>query len=442
MKIRAVDLLEFDEDQMGEQSLECIDQKKLDAAIEWFVKLVIFKQKQNYIDFYKGYLKEAYGFKQEIYASAHSILNLEAWTRDMVGSHKILDRVLAGMISKERRSANAMMDIHEIKEFKKQAEMDLDLAEDILFRMYKKEPETVFDDACFLLGRNYHIFSYILFTRDCTKYLPVEAKKNEHYDCFVKIGAETDGIMNCTWRGYRQFLKVHEEVRKKLEESFNTHITLLDAHSFILTLRDAPEDFSFEWQSELEEYAGGKDELYDILSELIFTKDYGKENAERSQKIEDELTNTELSEEERRAVLGIRINNDPFEKKVHRRYGKCCLCRIHDTSLLSVHNLKPWKECEPEERFDIDNGFMFCPNHGRLFDVGLISFTDDGTIMISKDLDEVDRVYVNVRPNMRIEIRDGNRKYLDYHRKNIFADRKQEIIDKVDENLHEQASGE
>ncbi len=422
MKIRAVDLLDFDLEREGEQPFDVFDQKKLDSAIEWFVKYVVYKQKNTEVDFYKGFLHESEGYKQEIYAAAHSILKLDAWTPDMIGSHRILDRVLASMLSKDSHGNNPMVDIPEIKEFKKQAEMDLDLAEDMLYRMLKKDPESAFDDACFLFGRNYHLFSYILFTRDCTKYVPIASKKDQHYECFMRIGADTEGIINCTWRGYKHFLKVHEEVRKKLEECFDTHVTLLDAHSFIWILREAPDDFLFQWEFELEDFLGGAEKLQEFLFDMVLTKDYTVENAERSKKIDEEIEQAELNDDEKEAVLNVRLNQDSFRKRLYRRYGKCCLCRIHSKSLLTASNLKPWNECTPDEKLDVDNGFMFCPNHARLFEIGLISFTDDGTIMISNDLDEVDRVYVNVRPNMRIEIRDGNRKYLKYHREHIFAD--------------------
>ncbi len=427
MKIRAVDLLDYDLDRLGEQPLDLVDQKKLDAAVEWFVKFVMLKQKNGKIDFYDGYLKEAEGDKQEIYASAHAILKLDAWNTEMIGKHNILDRVLAAMLSKDKHENNTMIGIQEIKEFKKQAEMDLDLAEDMLYRLLKGEPKSVFDDACFLLGRHYHIFSYILFTRDCTKYLPVAAKKDEIYDCFVKLGAETEGIINCTWRGYEQFLKVHEEVRKRLEETLDTHITLLDAHNFIMTLRFAPDDFSFDSEAELEEIMGGRDELQESLAEVILTKDFTAEYVERSNRIEESLKSKEYSDQELKAVLKEKINQDSFKKRLFRRYGKCCLCRIHSKELLSASNLKPWDACSPEEKLDVDNGFLFCPNHAHLFEAGLISFTGDGTIIISNELDEVDRVYLNVRPNMRIEIRDGNRKYLEYHREHIFTENAREI---------------
>ena len=90
--------------------------------------------------------------------------------------------------------------------------------------------------------------------------------------------------------------------------------------------------------------------------------------------------------------------------------------------LLTASHIKPWFESEGLERLDPDNGFLLCPNHDKLFDRGYITFSDDGLIMISSDLDETDRVFLNIRSDMELTLTEGNRKYLEYHRKNVFRD--------------------
>lgn len=88
--------------------------------------------------------------------------------------------------------------------------------------------------------------------------------------------------------------------------------------------------------------------------------------------------------------------------------------------MLRASHIKPWSDSEPAEKLNPDNGFLLCLNHDGLFDAGLISFADDGTIMISVELDLVDAMLANVTPNMKIQLTQGNKKYLGYHRKYIF----------------------
>ncbi|MCI9007467.1 MAG: hypothetical protein HFI13_05075 [Lachnospiraceae bacterium] len=79
-------------------------------------------------------------------------------------------------------------------------------------------------------------------------------------------------------------------------------------------------------------------------------------------------------------------------------------------------------ESEAKEKLDVDNGFLMCPNHDKIFDKGYITFDDDGKIIISEKLAEKenDMVFLNVDSRMHIELTEGNKKYLKFHRENIF----------------------
>ncbi len=70
---------------------------------------------------------------------------------------------------------------------------------------------------------------------------------------------------------------------------------------------------------------------------------------------------------------------------------------------------------------DIDSGLLLCTNHDKAFDRGYISFDDNGLIIISDELDDKNRVFLNLIQDMSINLTDGNKKYLKYHRKNIIV---------------------
>lgn len=139
-----------------------------------------------------------------------------------------------------------------------------------------------------------------------------------------------------------------------------------------------------------------------------------------AEEIDEEVNSLQLKGEERRAIVKIRVNQGVFREELLKRYGKCVLCGIKKRELLIASHIKPWKDSEPEEKVDADNGFLFCPNHDKLFDNGLISFSDKGEIIISESLDEGNRTYVNVRQGMTIELTEGNKKYLSFHRNEVF----------------------
>ena len=45
-------------------------------------------------------------------------------------------------------------------------------------------------------------------------------------------------------------------------------------------------------------------------------------------------------------------------------------------------HIKPWAKSNKFEKLDSENVFLLCSIHDALFDKGLISFSDDGTIII------------------------------------------------------------
>ena len=53
----------------------------------------------------------------------------------------------------------------------------------------------------------------------------------------------------------------------------------------------------------------------------------------------------------------------------------------HAEAVLIASHIKPWKDSDENERLDIDNGLLLCPNHDKAFDRGYISFDDNGLII-------------------------------------------------------------
>lgn len=139
-----------------------------------------------------------------------------------------------------------------------------------------------------------------------------------------------------------------------------------------------------------------------------------------TEKIENEILDSNLQGKEKEIIIKARINQSVFREKLFHRYKTCCLCGVSDARMLVASHIKPWSECNPNEKVDIDNGFLLCPNHDKVFDSGLITFDNDGSIIISKSLKETDRIFLNLRENMKIEINGKNRKYIEYHRNHIF----------------------
>lgn len=141
---------------------------------------------------------------------------------------------------------------------------------------------------------------------------------------------------------------------------------------------------------------------------------------EEAKKIEKEVNSLNVEGVLKKAVINARVNQGIFRDLLLKKYIKCCLCDVENHTLLIASHIKPWAESKPKEKLDVDNGFLMCPNHDKLFDKGYITFDNGGKIIISDRLTENDRSFLNVDNRMHIELTESNKKYLKFHRENVF----------------------
>ena len=68
-----------------------------------------------------------------------------------------------------------------------------------------------------------------------------------------------------------------------------------------------------------------------------------------------------------------------------------------------------------------DGELLLSANLDALFDVGLISFADDGQMLIAKELEAVERARLGLPGKLRIQPTMALRRYLKHHRTQLFA---------------------
>lgn len=71
--------------------------------------------------------------------------------------------------------------------------------------------------------------------------------------------------------------------------------------------------------------------------------------------------------------------------------GRCPLTGITHPRLLRASHMKPWKDATDAERLDVHNGLLLAAHLDAAFDAGLITFSDDGTLQVSNNLQPGDR---------------------------------------------------
>lgn len=120
---------------------------------------------------------------------------------------------------------------------------------------------------------------------------------------------------------------------------------------------------------------------------------------------------------ERKGLVTSRVGQGYYRQQIIERWeGKCPVSGVTITSLLIASHIVPWSQSNDEEKLDVNNGILLSPNVDALFDKHLISFENDGSILISDKVPADDREALGVSESSRITVLEGMIPFLERHR--------------------------
>ena len=134
-----------------------------------------------------------------------------------------------------------------------------------------------------------------------------------------------------------------------------------------------------------------------------------------------------IAETERDALVQARIGQGKFRTDVIALWGCCAVTGCSMSGVLVASHIVPWAQCATnEERLDPLNGLLLTPNLDKLFDQFLISFKNDGAILLSKELRAEERAALGIAEQRGLQfVPPAMRPYLKRHR-DLFS-KKQKI---------------
>ena len=118
----------------------------------------------------------------------------------------------------------------------------------------------------------------------------------------------------------------------------------------------------------------------------------------------------------RTGLVTSRVGQGYFRNQLIEKYdNRCAVTDSELHSILIASHIVPWKSSSEAERLDENNGILLSPVYDALFDKHLISFQDDGKIIISNSIiHEMGKLGVN--PDAKIVINEEMKPYLKRHR--------------------------
>lgn len=124
------------------------------------------------------------------------------------------------------------------------------------------------------------------------------------------------------------------------------------------------------------------------------------------------------NETERKGLVTSRVGQGAYRKRIiHRWEYKCAVTSFDKLNILVASHIVPWSESNDSERLDVDNGLLLSPNYDALFDRHLISFENNGKIILSVTIENSAFEKIGVTGKELIKnLSSYNHSYLERHR--------------------------
>ncbi|NOH25232.1 HNH endonuclease [Vibrio europaeus] len=261
-------------------------------------------------------------------------------------------------------------------------------------------------------NETYERFKKIVILLNARKIRPYPTKHG--YTAHIYFNSDTLEYVKLAWNAKRNNYQI--AVRVKKEEQYEEYFKEKPESS----LRNREKDY----------YSGGREMLTRIIGyecgsllDSLFFEPLEALLPSVSTLLLDRdilnIRNSDLVETEKQRLISARIGQGDYRKELLEVWGGCCSVTGCSTKeLLIASHIQPWRSSNDFQRLHKYNGLLLIATLDKAFDSGLISFNDDGSILISLLFNEYELAGISV--DMNIELREENLPYLAHHRENVF----------------------
>ena len=219
---------------------------------------------------------------------------------------------------------------------------------------------------------------------------------------------EVNARSRTNYISWLKFLSNNYDIDEKItEESIND---IIKSESGLLTSRPIykNEKDLGNFKSALRKYKRFVDSNYvRIIEDTILSE---------TQKIRDDIS---IAETEKEAIIRARIGQGLFRNRLLSYWAGCSITGCALTNILIASHIKPWRNSSNAERIDLFNGLLLTPNYDKLFDLGFISFDDNGKIILSKEFPKSEQQILGIDNHTHlISVDERHFRYLKFHREN------------------------
>jgi predicted restriction endonuclease len=134
--------------------------------------------------------------------------------------------------------------------------------------------------------------------------------------------------------------------------------------------------------------------------------------------IEEIIQDQTIDSTQKATLVNTRVGQGKFRDQLIEYWKGCAVTKYPAVQFLVASHIKPWRASSDNERLDKFNGILLLPNLDKAFDLGYISFDENGLIKTSDFIEQPEVLGIN--ENLKINVAKRHQGYLDYHREHVF----------------------
>ena len=121
---------------------------------------------------------------------------------------------------------------------------------------------------------------------------------------------------------------------------------------------------------------------------------------------------------ERKGLVTSRVGQGAYRKRIiHRWEYQCAVTGFKELEVLIASHILPWAKANDNQRMDVHNGILLSPTYDALFDRHIISFENNGKILLSDEIELNAYKKIGVTGDEKIKnLSIYNQEYLELHR--------------------------
>ena len=166
------------------------------------------------------------------------------------------------------------------------------------------------------------------------------------------------------------------------------------------------------------------DAVYGVVVSRVPVTDLARPRSGTSSVIPDlkAIFSRRVEATEKVALANARVGQGQFRARVLAMWNsRCCVTGSTTLDAIRASHIKPWRDSSDAERLDENNGLPLLATLDSLFDVGLISFSDDGKMLVSSRVSNSESTLLGLDGcRMTKQLNEFTMAYLEHHRKDVF----------------------